>query len=100
MGSTRKKGMICILFDEVPEGTHYRSGSYSWVNEKEAEQYIAAGIANEYDPIQTAERQFEVNKPTKSNTVKEIKEWLNQHGVPYSDENKSELLKLVENAEY
>ena len=42
---------ICILFQEVPKGTHYIKGSYSWVPEKEAIGYIKRALGYQYDPV-------------------------------------------------
>lgn len=39
-----------ILFNEVPEGTKYRKGKWSWVHEPEASQRIKDGYGEEYDP--------------------------------------------------
>lgn len=46
----QRKGQICVLFDQVPEGTHYREGAYSWVDEEQALEYIDKGYGTEYDP--------------------------------------------------
>ena len=44
------KDRICILFNEVPEGTHFTKGCYSWVNASDGRAYIRAGVGDEYDP--------------------------------------------------
>lgn len=40
----------CLLFHEVPEGTHYKKGSYSYVSTDEAKKYLEKGIAELYSP--------------------------------------------------
>jgi len=42
------KGYIQLLFNEKPANTTYTAGSYCWVLESEAAQYIANGMAVEY----------------------------------------------------
>lgn len=46
----RRKNQICLLFEAVPEGTHFRKGAYSWVDVEDAEEYMEKGYAKEYDP--------------------------------------------------
>lgn len=46
----RRKNQICLLFEAVPEGTHYRKGAYSWVDVEQAREYMEKGYAKEYDP--------------------------------------------------
>ena len=96
----QKKGMTCLLFSNVPEGTHYRAGSYSWVHTPTADGYIVEGYAVEYDPKRKEEtdQAWSMDVPTEDNTVDEIKAWLDENDVEYSDENKAKLLELVDNA--
>ena len=46
----KRKGQICVLFDEVPPNTTYRKGAYSWVQEDTGLEYIEKGYGQEYDP--------------------------------------------------
>ena len=48
--SSRRRNLICVLFSKVPEGTRYRKGQYSWINEPEALDYIKEGYGKEFDP--------------------------------------------------
>jgi hypothetical protein len=59
----QRKGQICILFDQVPEGTHYREGAYSWVPEGEGRQYIDKGYGKEYDPSRGETEDLEPAEP-------------------------------------
>lgn len=45
----REGGQTQLLFDEVPEGTHYKKGAWAWVSFKEADKYIEQGIAREWN---------------------------------------------------
>jgi hypothetical protein len=47
----RRKGQICVLFDEVPPNTTYREGAYSWVQLNTGLEYIKKGYGEEYDPV-------------------------------------------------
>lgn len=51
----KKKGSTCIKFDKQPPNTHYKPGTYSWVSDSTAEEYIEAGYGSEYDPKKTRE---------------------------------------------
>lgn len=42
--------MICILFNERPEGTKFTPGAYSWVPDSQGEKYIEEGYGEEYSP--------------------------------------------------
>lgn len=46
----KRKEHTCVLFYEIPEGTHYRKGAYSWVSNSTADEYIDEGYGVEYDP--------------------------------------------------
>lgn len=46
----KRNGRTCLLFNEVPTGTNYKKGKYSWVQNSTADQYIEDGYAEEYDP--------------------------------------------------
>ncbi len=91
----KKKGMTCVKFDKQPEGTNYIPGTYSWVADSSADQYIQKGYGVEHDPEETRRARKKETRPTNANTVKQIKKWLDEQGVEYGDENKPELLELV-----
>lgn len=59
----KRKGQVCVLFEQVPEGTHYREGAYSWVDEGEARQYIDKGYGKEYDPKENEPQELEPAEP-------------------------------------
>ncbi len=83
-----------ILFNEVPEGTYYKKGAWSWVNEPKASEYIEEGYGVEWD-VEKREPKKAV-KPDSSSTVAEIKEYLKSEGVNFdSNALKSDLLDLV-----
>jgi hypothetical protein len=43
-----RKGYIACLFHEVPTGTLYRAGAWSYVPEKQAAEYIRQGMAERW----------------------------------------------------
>lgn len=48
----RRGNQVSIVFDQVPPGTHYRVGHWSWVHEDKAEEYITEGYGREWKPEQ------------------------------------------------
>jgi len=58
------KGQICILFKEVPAGTHFIKNNYSWVNESEGKKYVDQGFGVIYDPSEKKEIKPKSEKPT------------------------------------
>lgn len=52
-----------MLFKEVPPGTHYRKGAYSWVSEGEGRQYIDKEYGVEYDPDKGEEQELQPAEP-------------------------------------
>lgn len=46
----RRGNLVSFLFDEVPEGTHFREGHWSWIDQAKANQYEAEGYGHEWQP--------------------------------------------------
>lgn len=89
------RNLICVLFNKVPEGTHYRKGSYSWVKKPEALEYIEGGYGKEYDPI--AKKVVGDEIPTKSSKKEEIINYLESNRIEFDEsKTKAELLGLIE----
>ncbi len=83
-----------LLFKEVPEGTYYKEGAWSWVKDSTAKEYLDAGYAVEWD-VENKEPK-KAKKPDSNSTVAEIKEYLKSQDVNFdSNALKSELLELV-----
>ncbi len=81
-----------LLFNEVPEGTYYKKGMWSWVKEPKASEYINDGYAVVWD----VKNRKPKGKPDSRSTVQEIKDYLKSEGVDFdSNALKSELLDLV-----
>lgn len=88
----KRKGLTCVLFREVPEGTHYRKDSYSWVTSSTAADYIEDGYGVEYNPY----KQQVETVLTMDNTKDEILDYLESEGVEHTKSStKSELLELI-----
>lgn len=88
----KRKGLTCVLFNQVPDGTHYREGSYSWVPDAKAEEYIADGDGIEWNPY----NQEPETSPTMDDTKAEILDYLESEGIEYTKSStKAELLELV-----
>lgn len=90
----KRKSATCIKFNEVPDGTHYREGQYSWVSHATAESYIADGFAIEWNPYEKEPEHVE--KPTMDSLKKDIIGYLVEHDIEHDpDKTKSELLELL-----
>lgn len=89
--ASRKRNLICVLFDKVPKGTHYRKGAYSWVNKPEGLEYIEEGYGEEYDPAKAQTKEPEPEQPEDSfpkdfpDTIKRI---LKEAGKDWEDTQK------------
>lgn len=59
----QRKGQVCILFENVPPGTHYTKGAYSWVQTSTARHYIDKGYGVEYDPATGTEEELPPAEP-------------------------------------
>lgn len=89
-----KSKMICVLFDKVPEGTHFKKGKYSFLKEDRGRQLIDDGYGREYDP--KAGKVITTETPTSDSTKKEIQEYLDRQGTDYPESaTKAELLERV-----
>ncbi len=83
-----------LLFNEVPEGTYYKKGAWSWVKNATAQKYLDAGYAVEWD-VENKEPK-KAKKPNSNSTVAEIKAYLKANDVNFdSNALKSELLELI-----
>lgn len=91
----KRKGLTALLFHQVPEGTHYRAGSWSWVPDQKAAEYIDTGVAAEWVPEDKPTPEPILPKPTMDNTKKEIQDYLDAKGIEYEDATKAELLELI-----
>lgn len=60
----RRKGQICIVFGKVPDETHFRKDSYSWVDADQAKEYVEKGYAKEYNPEKKEPDKVEEAKPS------------------------------------
>lgn len=91
---SKRNGITCVLFSDVPEGTHYRKGAYSWVSNSTAENYIADGYGKEYDPRKG--KFVDKTKPSANSLKADIIEYLKAHDIEHiSSDTKEELLKLI-----
>lgn len=59
----KRKNQTCLLFEQVPDGTHYKEGAYSWVDEGQAREYIDKGYASEFDPVKGEEDELPEAEP-------------------------------------
>ncbi len=83
-----------ILFREVPRGTHYRKGAWSWVKEPKASEYLRDGYGVEWD-VEKGKKK-ESSLPTGSSLKSEIIQYLDEHGIEFDESlTKSELLELL-----
>lgn len=98
------KGKKRVLFNEVPKGTKYRKGCWSWVSDSTADGYIEGGYGVEFEPEQPKKPKKQPKKeviqpdsvPTMSNTKKEIEQYLDSKGIEYDEfVTKAQLLELM-----
>jgi hypothetical protein len=82
MEAEQMNGRVAIEFTEDYKG--YRAGTWAWIPEPYAEEYLEHGRLWEPD-----------SKPTMSNTKKEIQSYMDKKGIDYEDETKEELLELI-----
>ncbi len=70
----KENSRVYLLFNEVPEGTHYKKDHYSWVPEDKAREYIDEGYAEpvaKEEPFTLAEPEEEMVDVKTSTTDEE-----------------------------